>query len=114
VRRQQSDITATFLGAGIDPNPLGTRAIGSTTIAGQSEGTDLRRVNVDPCHSGKPVAALLEIDDGGMNLDVVHHCRFATPRRSIARSPRCAVSPISRSSSITQAIALARRCSIPI
>ncbi len=74
----QSDITATFLGSNVDPDPLGTRAIGFTTIAGQAEGTDMRRAEFDPYNSGKPVAVLLEIDDGGMHLDVASYRRFAT------------------------------------
>jgi uncharacterized protein len=75
----QSDITATFLGSSVDPDPLGTRVIGFTTIAGQAEGTDMRRAEFDPYNSGKPVAVLLEIDDGGMHLDVASYRRFATP-----------------------------------
>lgn len=74
----QSDITATFLGSSIDPDPLGTRVIGFTTIAGQAEGTDMRRAEFDPYNGGKPVAVLLEIDDGGMHLDVTSYRRFAT------------------------------------
>jgi uncharacterized protein YecT (DUF1311 family) len=74
----QSDITATFLGSSVDPDPLGTRAIGFTTIVGQAEGTDMRRAEFDPYNSGNPVAVLLEIDDGGMHLDVASYRRFAT------------------------------------
>ncbi len=74
----QSDITATFLGSSVDPDPLGTRAVGFITIVGQAEGTDMRRAEFDPYNSGKPVAVLLEIDDGGMHLDVASYRRFGT------------------------------------
>jgi uncharacterized protein YecT (DUF1311 family) len=73
-----SDITATFLGDSIDPNPLGARAIGFTTITGAPEGTDLQRAAFDPFNSGRPVPVSLEIDDGGMHLDVARYRRFAS------------------------------------
>jgi uncharacterized protein YecT (DUF1311 family) len=60
-----ADLEAGFLGGSLWIDPLGEREIGFASMPGLTEATGYRRADFDPYNSGKPVAVLQMLGEGG-------------------------------------------------